>query len=90
MTARPLRETRFEYRPTNGSLGVEGATVLGSEARGVLFSDADIAEPLDAVLLLKRTGTLLGAWTRRPADLEVLSVMTATLLGSVEIGRAHV
>lgn len=56
---------------------------LGEE-RGVLFSDADITGPLDAVLLLKRTGTLIGAWTRKPADLDVLCVMTATLLGSVD------
>jgi len=48
-----------------------------------LFSDA-ADEGLDAVVLLKRSGTVLGAWSRGSVDLDVVCVMTATLLGSVE------
>lgn len=49
-----------------------------------LSSHLRAEEPIEAVLLLTRTGSLLGAWTRASAPLEVLSVMAATFLGSIE------
>src|SRR5437899_7652565 len=41
-------------------------------------------EPLEAVLLITRAGTQLGAWTRNTVPIDVLSVMAATLVGSIE------
>lgn len=40
--------------------------------------------PLDAALLLSRTGTLLAAWTKKPAPVDVLAVMAATMLASID------
>lgn len=39
---------------------------------------------LEAAVLLKRTGAQLASWTRTPVAQEVVSVMAATMLGSVE------
>ncbi len=41
-------------------------------------------DPLEAVVLFTRTGRLLAAWTRNEVPLEVLTVMAATLIGSIE------
>jgi predicted regulator of Ras-like GTPase activity (Roadblock/LC7/MglB family) len=40
--------------------------------------------PLEAVLVLSRTGKQLGSWTRNSVSTEVLTVMAATLVGSVD------
>ena len=40
--------------------------------------------PLEAVLVISRTGKQLGSWTRNPVSTEVLTVMAATLVGSVD------
>lgn len=50
-----------------------------------LLSAIDLDGPLDAMLLLKRTGAQLAVWTRDPAPLDVLTVMAATLLGSLNM-----
>jgi len=42
------------------------------------------ADGLEAVLLLKRTGVHVASWVRESASLEVLTVMSATALGSVQ------
>lgn len=39
---------------------------------------------IDAVLLFTGSGTPVGGWTREPMPHEVLTVMAATLLGSVD------
>ncbi len=39
---------------------------------------------LDAVLFLRRTGSVLASWTRDGIRLDVVSVMAATLLASVD------
>ena len=39
---------------------------------------------LEAAILFKRTGALLSAWTRAPVAQDVVTVMAATLLGSVQ------
>jgi predicted regulator of Ras-like GTPase activity (Roadblock/LC7/MglB family) len=49
-----------------------------------LSSVVESREPLEAVLLITRTGAQLGAWTRNSVPLDVLSVMAATLVGSIE------
>src|SRR2546428_14090715 len=41
-------------------------------------------DPLEAVVLFTRTGRLLAAWTRNEVPLEVVTVMAATLIGSIE------
>src|SRR3989441_1050249 len=49
-----------------------------------LSSAVGSQEPLEAVLLITRTGAQLGAWTRNSVPVDVLSVMAATLVGSIE------
>jgi len=49
-----------------------------------LSSAVGSQQPLEAVLLITRTGAQLGAWTRNPVPIDVLSVMSATLVGSIE------
>src|SRR5437867_11156198 len=49
-----------------------------------LSSVVESHEPLEAVLLITRTGTQLGAWTRNTVPIDVLSGMAATLVGSIE------
>ena len=49
-----------------------------------LSSVVESREPLEAVLLITRTGTQLGTWTRNSVPVDVLSVMAATLVGSIE------
>jgi predicted regulator of Ras-like GTPase activity (Roadblock/LC7/MglB family) len=39
---------------------------------------------LDAVLFLRRTGSVLASWTRQGIRLDVVSVMAATMLASVD------
>lgn len=48
------------------------------------FASIDSAEPLEAAILLKRNGQSLGAWTKRPIPMDVITVMAATMLGSLE------
>ena len=49
-----------------------------------LSSAVGSQQPLEAVLLITRTGAQLGAWTRNPVPIDVLSIMSATLVGSIE------
>ena len=56
----------------------------GSSESLDFLSTVDPNGSLEAVLLLKRTGILIGAWTRRDMPLDIVAVMTGTLLGSVE------
>src|SRR5713101_4428803 len=49
-----------------------------------LSSAVGSQEPLEVVLLITRTGAQLGAWTRNAVPVDVLSVMAATLVGSIE------
>ena len=39
---------------------------------------------IEVALLMRRTGTILGAWTKGDVSREIVSVMTATMLGSIE------
>lgn len=57
---------------------------MDGEAWEALVSAADPGRSLDAALLLRRTGTPLAAWTRGSVPLDVVSVMSATLVSSVE------
>jgi predicted regulator of Ras-like GTPase activity (Roadblock/LC7/MglB family) len=55
-----------------------------SEASAAFLSGLRPVEGLDAVLLLKRSGTHLASWIRTSASHEVLTVMAATAMGSVQ------
>src|SRR5207247_6108285 len=39
---------------------------------------------IEVALLMRRTGTILGAWTKGDVSREIVSVMAATMLGSIE------
>lgn len=54
------------------------------DAKAALFSAIDEDGPVEAAFLIKRTGVVLASWIRNKAPQEVLSVMAATLIGSIE------
>src|SRR2546425_5769933 len=39
---------------------------------------------IEVALLMRRTGTILGAWTKGDISREIVSVMAATMMGSIE------
>ena len=49
-----------------------------------IFTGPELDGSLEAAFLLKQTGIALAAWTRSPVPQEVLSVMAATLWGSLD------
>jgi len=51
---------------------------------GSVLSEVDPDGPLEAALLLKRTGVVLEAWTRHPAAGEIVPIMAATMMASIE------
>ena len=48
------------------------------------FSSIDPEGPLEAAFLMRRTGVVIASWTRPDLVSEVVSVMAATMLGSIE------
>jgi predicted regulator of Ras-like GTPase activity (Roadblock/LC7/MglB family) len=48
------------------------------------FSDLAVNGRVDTAMLLKRNGRLLAAWSHTPVSWEVVSIMAATTLGSLE------
>lgn len=56
----------------------------GAVRGDALGAAVDPAGPLDVALLVKPTGTRLAVWTRHEAATDVLAVMAATLIASVE------
>lgn len=63
-----------------------GMTASKTERDGLsgLFSSADLEGTLEAAFLLKQTGIPLASWTRAPVSHEVVSVMAATMWGSLD------
>lgn len=57
---------------------------LGGERGAALLSAIDLNGPAEVVMLLKRTGVVLGGWTRNDVPQDVISVMAATMIGSAE------
>lgn len=49
-----------------------------------LLSAIDPDGPLEGVLLFKRTGVALASWTRSAVPMDVVTVMAATLVGSLD------
>lgn len=48
------------------------------------FADLVSNAKIDAAMLLKRNGRMLAAWGRTPLSWDVLSIMAATALGSMD------
>ncbi len=48
------------------------------------FADLVSKVKIDAAMLLRRNGRILAAWSKTPVSWEVLSIMAATALGSVD------
>jgi predicted regulator of Ras-like GTPase activity (Roadblock/LC7/MglB family) len=68
-----------------------GGTDVGRESLSALeeaslsfLSAIDPDRGLDAALLLRRTGIVLASWSRGGIRLEVVSVMAATMLASID------
>jgi predicted regulator of Ras-like GTPase activity (Roadblock/LC7/MglB family) len=52
---------------------------------GPLFTEIGGLENLDGALFLRRTGEILGAWVREGVRRDVMSVMSATAIGAIEV-----
>src|SRR5437879_7907192 len=64
-------------------LGRKSLSALANASLSCL-SSIDTEGGLDAVLFLRRTGSVLASWTRDGIRLDVVSVMAATMLASVD------
>src|SRR5467141_23516 len=64
-------------------MGRESSEVLEQSALSFL-SAIDTDRGLDAALFVRRTGLVLASWTREGIRLDVVSVMAATMLASVD------
>jgi len=64
-------------------MGRESSEAL-EEAALSFLSAIDTERGLDAVLFVRRTGLVLASWTREGTRLDVVSVMAATMLASVD------
>src|SRR2546422_11421258 len=68
-----------------GGVGLGRKSLSALENASLSFLSAiDTEGGLDAVLFLRRTGSVLASWTREGIRLDVVSVMAATLLASVD------
>ncbi len=54
------------------------------DAFASIFESTDLDGSLEAAFLLKQTGIALASWTRVPVPQEVVSVMAATMWGSLD------
>ena len=64
-------------------MGREASTALEQAALSFL-SAIDPERGIDAALFLRRTGLVLASWTREGIRLDVVSVMAATMLASID------
>jgi len=68
-----------------GGVGLGRKPLSALENASLSFLSAiDTEGGLDAVLFLRRTGSVLASWTRDGIRLDVVSVMAATMLASVD------
>ena len=54
------------------------------EISASVFETIDANGFIEVALLMRRTGKILGAWTKGEISPEIVSVMAATMLGSIE------
>ena len=82
---RPLKTASF-YMLTIQLKASRGSVLsnVGGERATAFLSAINLDGPADVVLLLKRTGVLLAGWTRNSVAQDVISVMAATMIGSVD------
>lgn len=52
--------------------------------RGPVFSVLPSESPLEAAFILRRTGALVASWTREGVEADVMGVMAATMLASID------
>src|SRR5919201_1348277 len=69
--------------PGGWNVGRKSLSAL-REASLSFLSAIDPDRGLDAALFLRRTGPVLASWTRAGVRLEVVSVMAATMLASID------
>src|SRR5881409_1891375 len=68
-----------------GGIGLGRKSLSALESASLSFlSSIDTEGGIDAVLFLRRTGSVLASWTRDGIRLDVVSVMAATMLASVD------
>src|SRR5438445_13781333 len=68
-----------------GGVGLGRNSLSALENASLSFLSAiDTEGGLDAVLFLRRTGSVLASWTREGIRLDVVSVMAATMLASLD------
>lgn len=73
--------------PESMGAGFRGGSALSRTERldfSEVFAPSEFEGPLEAALLLKQTGIALASWTRAPVPQEVVSVMAATMWGSLD------
>lgn len=58
--------------------------LAGSPLPPDFFASFDPLGPLEAAVVFRRNGRVLASWLKNPAAVEVVSVMSATLMGSVD------
>jgi len=76
---------QWVHRPGEGGIGLGRKSLSALENASLSFlSVIDTEGGLDAVLFLRRTGSVLASWTRDGIRLDVVSVMAATMLASVD------
>ncbi len=67
--------------------GFRGGSALSKTDRidlSEVFAPSEFDGSLEAALLLKQTGIAVASWTRAPVPQEVVSVMAATMWGSLD------
>jgi predicted regulator of Ras-like GTPase activity (Roadblock/LC7/MglB family) len=57
---------------------------LSPTVASALFTSLDTDGPIKGAFLLRRTGVSIASWTQPGIPSEILSVMSATLIGSVD------
>ncbi len=69
----------------NVFLRTGGYRVSGVERASLsLLSAIDTEGPIEAVLFIRRTGAVLASWTRQGLTQDVMTVMAATMLASID------
>lgn len=61
-----------------------GVVVAVVPSLGAILSEVDSDGPLSAALLLRRTGVVVETWTREPLAGDIVPVMAATMMASID------
>lgn len=77
------RSSRIYYTGERVELVVSHAGVL-ENATAAVFDTIDPRGSIELAIVMRRTGTVLAAWTKEEVPRDVVSVMAATMIGSIE------